>query len=112
MLSQQPGLHLGQRDVAVGVDQPLQIGPLRIEVGPPRLTLSARLALFGFARPAKPDDRRYDPDAKPLGGMTGRQPCLSRGDHPLTHLASFPLLPFATKTTKTPGLPGVPVQSP
>jgi hypothetical protein len=40
---------------------------VRIELGALRLTLPSRLALSGFPRPARPDDRRRDADPKPIG---------------------------------------------
>ncbi len=86
MLLQELGLHLGQRDVAVGVDQPLQIRSMRIELGTLRLTLSPRLALPGFSRPAHPDDGRCYPDPEPRRRMTGWQPSLRRGDHTFTQI--------------------------
>lgn len=78
MLLEQLRLHFGQRDVAVGVDQALQIRSMRIELGALRLTLLPCRALSGFPRPARPDDRRRDADPEPIGRMAGRQPRLVR----------------------------------
>jgi hypothetical protein len=81
-----PLLHLHDRHVRRQFDQSEQEGALRIELGPPRLALTARHPLTAGARPAHPHNRRGDPDLELDRRPPGRHSAERSIDHTITQV--------------------------
>jgi hypothetical protein len=86
-----PLLHLYDRHVRRLFDQTEQEIALRIELGAPRLALTARRPLTARARPAHPYNRRGDPDLELGRRPPGRHPAERRIDHTITQILAVSL---------------------
>jgi hypothetical protein len=82
-------LHLYDRHVRRLFDQTEQEVALRIELGAPRLILTARRPLTARAPPAHPHNRRGDPDLELGRRQPGRHPAQRRVNHTIAQILAL-----------------------